>query len=75
MNTKSSEAGKAGLFVSKAWGKKYSKIQLLTIANLLAGKQIDMPSTRPVDKAFKKAEKLKKDEGEQLEIKKDEEDK
>jgi site-specific DNA-methyltransferase (adenine-specific) len=63
------EAVTAGFFESKTWGKKYPKIQLLTIAELLAGKKIDMPPIRQVDKTFKKAEKFKGKEGEQLEIK------
>jgi hypothetical protein len=69
MNTKSSEAGKAGFFESKAWGKKYRKIQLLTIAELLAGKKIDMPPIKQVGATFKKAERFKGDKSEQLEIK------
>lgn len=60
------EAVTAGFFESKTWGKKYPKIQLLTIAELLAGKKIDMPPIRQVDKTFKKAERFKGDRSEQL---------
>jgi site-specific DNA-methyltransferase (adenine-specific) len=63
------EAVTAGFFESKTWGKKYPKIQLLTIAELLAGKKIDMPPIRQVDATFKKAEKFKGKKPEQLEIK------
>ena len=63
------EAVTAGFFESKTWGKKYPKIQLLTIAELLAGKKIDMPPIRQVDRTFKKAEKFKGKGGEQLKIK------
>jgi len=59
----------AGFYESKTWGKKYPKIQLLTIAELLAGKKIDMPPIKQVDKTFKKAVRHKGPEGEQLEIK------
>lgn len=69
------EAVTTGFFESKTWGKKYPKIQLLTIAELLGEKQIDMPPIRQVGATFKKAEKFKKDEGEQLEIKENKEDK
>lgn len=63
------EAATAAFFESKTWGKKYPKIQLLTIADLLAGKKIEMPPIKQVDATFKKAEKHKADGGRQLEIK------
>ena len=63
------EAVTAGFFESKTWGKKYPKIQLLTIAELLAGKKIDMPPIKQVDATFKRAEKHKAEGGKQLEIK------
>jgi len=63
------EAVTTGFFESKTWGKKYPKIQLLTIAELLAGKKIDMPPIRQVGATFKKAERFKADEGEQIELK------
>jgi DNA modification methylase len=62
------EAVTAGFFESKTWGKKYPKIQLLTIAELLAGKKIDMPPIRQVDATFKKAEKHREEKGEQLKL-------
>ena len=60
------EAVTAEFFESKTWGKKYPKVQLLTIAELLAGKKIDMPPIRQVDKTFKKAARHKGQEGKQL---------
>jgi hypothetical protein len=63
------EAVTAGFFESKTWGKKYPKIQLLTIAELLAGEKIDMPPIRQVGATFKKAERHKAEAGKQLEIK------
>jgi len=62
------EAVTAGFFESKTWGKKYPKIQLLTIAELLTGKKIDMPPIRQVGATFKKAVRHKGPEGEQLEM-------
>jgi site-specific DNA-methyltransferase (adenine-specific) len=38
------------------WGKKYPKIQILTIEELLAGKEIEYPQSS-IDITFKKAEK------------------
>jgi len=65
----STEAATAGFFESKTWGKRYAKIQLLTIAELLAGKKIDMPPIKQVGATFKKAERFKEDKTEQLTIK------
>ena len=62
------EAVTAGFYESKNWGKKYPKIQLLTISALLAGKKVDMPPIRQVSQTFKKAERHRPKEGEQLEI-------
>ncbi|MBE3109694.1 MAG: restriction endonuclease [Acidobacteria bacterium] len=63
------EAATAGLYESKTWGKKYPKVQLLTIAELLAGKKVEMPPVRQVGATFKKAERHRPKGGEQLEIK------
>jgi site-specific DNA-methyltransferase (adenine-specific) len=63
------EAVTAGFYESKTWGKKYPKIQLLTIADLLAGKKIEMPPIKQVSATFKKAERFKGKDGEQLGIK------
>jgi site-specific DNA-methyltransferase (adenine-specific) len=62
------EAVTTGFFESKTWGKKYPKVQLMTIAELLAGKKISMPPIRQVDKTFKKAARHKGPDGEQLEM-------
>jgi len=63
------EAVTTGFFESKTWGKKYPKIQLLTIADLLLGKKIDMPPIKQVGATFKKAAKFRDDRSEQLTIK------
>jgi DNA modification methylase len=47
------EAASAGV-VTSPWGK-HPRIQILTIADLLAGKKIDMPPLRQVSTTFKKA--------------------
>jgi len=62
------EAVTAEFFESKTWGKKYPKIQLLTIAELLAGKKIEMPPIKQVEATFKKAEKFKGEKTEQLKL-------
>jgi len=62
------EAVTTGFFESKTWGKKYPKIQLLTIAELLAGKKIEMPPIKQVEATFKKAEKFKGEKSEQLKL-------
>ncbi len=52
------EAATAGHFASATWGKKYPKVQLLTVADILSGKQIEMPPIRQVNSTFKKAPKV-----------------
>lgn len=51
------EAVTTGFYESRIWNKRYPKIQLLTITELLAGKKIDMPPIRQVGATFKKAPK------------------
>jgi hypothetical protein len=63
------EAVTAGVYESQTWGRKYPKIQLLTVADLLAGKQIDMPPIRQVNATFKKAPKADAPQGETQELK------
>ena len=48
-----SEAASAG-FYQAPWGKAYSRIQLLTVVDLLAGKTVDFPRENVT---FKKAPK------------------
>jgi len=62
------EAVTAGFFESRTWGKKYPKIQLLTVAALLAGQKIDMPPIKQVEATFKKAAKFKGEGAEQLKL-------
>jgi len=65
MNT---EAATVGFYESKVWGRKYPRLQLLTVAELLAGKRIDMPPIKQVSATFKKAERFKGKKAEQLEL-------
>ncbi|MCX6354052.1 MAG: DNA methyltransferase [Candidatus Aureabacteria bacterium] len=64
MNT---EAATAGFYESKLWNKKYPKIQLLTISDLLTGAQVKMPPIKQVSTTFKRAERHT-EKGEQLEL-------
>jgi len=58
------EAAKAGFYTSP-WGK-HPRLQILTIKELLAGKGLDCPPLRQVDRTFKKAPRAKKKATEQL---------
>jgi DNA modification methylase len=50
------EAATAGFWESAVWDKRYARIQLLTIKELLAGATVEMPPQRQADKrTFKKA--------------------
>jgi site-specific DNA-methyltransferase (adenine-specific) len=51
-----SEAASAG-FYQAPWGKAYSRIQLLTVADLLSGKTVDFPRENVTFKKAPKAEK------------------
>jgi site-specific DNA-methyltransferase (adenine-specific) len=62
------EAVTAGFHESSNWGRKYPKVQLLTVADLLAGKSIDMPPIRQVSTTFKKAPQAKGEEWEQVHL-------
>ncbi len=62
------EAVTAGFYESALWGRKYPKIQLFTIAELLAGKKVEMPPIRQVGATFKKAPKATEKQGEQPEL-------
>ncbi|MSP63093.1 MAG: hypothetical protein EXR72_22700 [Myxococcales bacterium] len=58
------EAASAGFYESP-WGR-HPRVQILTIEDLLEGKGIDMPPIRPGGTTFKKAAKVRRNQGEQL---------
>ncbi len=53
------EAASSGFYESKTWGRKYPKLQILTIADLLEGKTVDMPPIKVVNATFKTAPRAK----------------
>jgi len=59
------EALAAGYYTSALWQQKYLRLQILSIEELLAGKAVHMP---PAYEAYKRAQRLKKDEGKQGEL-------
>jgi site-specific DNA-methyltransferase (adenine-specific) len=56
------EAVAAGHWESEFWGRKYPKIQILTIADIMNGVKLELP---PRDSAFARAEREKQQQGEQ----------
>jgi hypothetical protein len=62
------EAASNGFYESPGWKKSYPKLQLLTIEELLKGKQIDMPPVGEVNVTFKKAERVEGKGGVQGEL-------
>lgn len=58
--TKDMEAAavKEGYYESPGWGTKHRKIQILTVEQLLAGAQVDMPARNTTNVTFKKAAKV-----------------
>jgi hypothetical protein len=62
------EAADAG-FYEAVWGKRYPRLQILTIKELLEGKKVDSPpSSRHADITFKKAPKIVQKSGGQEEL-------
>ncbi len=53
------EAAGAGVYHSPGWNTDYARLQIVTIAELLAGKRIDMPPLGQVNVTFKKAPRAK----------------
>jgi hypothetical protein len=51
------EAASSG-FYDSPWGKKFSRLQILTVGELLEGKAIDYPPPSQVNVTFKKAPKI-----------------
>jgi site-specific DNA-methyltransferase (adenine-specific) len=60
------ESASSGFYHSPVWDKDYPRIQILTIEDLLNGKEISMPPS--AFGTFKQAEKVKKKEGRQGEL-------
>ncbi len=58
------EAAGAGFYES-AWGR-HPRLQILTIADLLAGKRVDYPPPGQVNVTFKKAPRSRENVGETL---------
>ena len=56
------EAASAGFYESP-WGKKYPRLQLLSIEALLSGRDVDYP--RAADMTFKKAQPVESDVGQE----------
>jgi len=59
------EAAGAGFYHSPGWGQEYPKLQILTVAELLDGKKIEMPPVGQVNVTFKKAPKTSNKKGQQ----------
>jgi len=58
----------SGGFYDSPWGEKYPRLQVLTVAELLAGKGIAMPPIRQVSRTFKKAPRAKGKSGSPTEM-------
>ena len=54
-----SDAAAAGFYDSPGWGQSYPRMQILTVAELLEGKGIEMPPVGQASVTFKKAAKQK----------------
>jgi hypothetical protein len=61
------ETASAGFYESP-WGKRYPRLQILTIQELLDGKKIDYPPSRQVDRTYRKAPRVQRAAERQLEF-------
>jgi site-specific DNA-methyltransferase (adenine-specific) len=57
------EAVGKGYYHSPGWNRDYPKLQILTVEELLAGKEVQLP---PNVKTFKQAEKISQSDGDQI---------
>jgi len=55
------EAASSG-FYDSPWGKRFPRLQILTVGELLDGKGIEYPPPSQVNVTFKKAPKIREDE-------------
>jgi site-specific DNA-methyltransferase (adenine-specific) len=62
------EAIGAGSYHSPIWNKDYARIQILTIDELLHGKNVDMPPLAQTSVTFTKAQKIEKKQGKQMKL-------
>jgi len=60
------EAASASFYESPGWRKRYPRLQILTVAELLEGKRIDYPPSQQVNVTFKRAPRAKAREAEQM---------
>lgn len=51
------EAATGGFYESPIWKKRYPRLQILTVAELLEGKEVENPPSRQVNVTFRKAKK------------------
>ena len=52
------EVAGAGFYDSKLYWTRHPRLQILTVAELLAGKGIDMPLINQVNKTYRKAPRV-----------------
>ncbi len=62
------EAVSAGYYHSPIWNKAYPRIQILTIEELLHGKNVEMPPLAQASVTFAKAQKIEKKQGKQMKL-------
>ena len=58
----------AGFYDSPGWNKRYPRLQILTIKELLEGKNIDYPPSRQVNVTFKRAPRAQSEGPENLSL-------
>jgi hypothetical protein len=65
---RSQNSSSAGFYTSPGWGTRHPRLQLLTIADILSGKQLDAPPIRQVSTTFRRAPRKRKRRAETAEL-------
>lgn len=63
-----SEIASAGFYDSPGWGRRYPRLQLLTIAQLLDGHRVDMPPIAQVNLTFRRAPRARAEEAATIDL-------
>jgi site-specific DNA-methyltransferase (adenine-specific) len=58
----------AGFYDSPGWNKRYQRLQILTIKELLEGKNVDCPPSRQVNVTFRRAPRVQSEGPENLSL-------
>ena len=59
------EATTAGFYQSPTWNRRYPRLQILTVADLLDGRGVEMPAVRHANETYRQAPRMRSKGAEQ----------